>query len=559
MSKVIIANITWNSKGWVEPSQDPSQFRNIKEGKDIPHESWNFAFDADYNDNEEGRIYGFFQARFLPKLSEDTNLIIFYSNNKFVGFYGKAGIINDDEKNNLGGYYKNIFGSKDFSTVLISPIIECKKKYFENHKGIRNFCYLNNKQNVINIINEAISNDSTNSVLPKLKDWLQNEFELDPVSIPKPANNSKVNNTSKNQILYGPPGTGKTFITKHYAKKIVRDDFLNDDNCLFVTFHQTYSYEQFVEGVSVLTDKQKPKIVKYEIKDGIFKKACNLATYLAIGNKYFGSYENDKDEILSSYLEDHHISFDKRIYDDKKIDPSDFDNAPPVVLIIDEINRGNISKIFGELITLIEEDKRLGEENEIIVTLPYSGEQFGVPPNLYIIGTMNTADRSLVQLDTALRRRFDFEEMMPCYDVNIWVVESENKTGFDLRKFLKMLNDKICKEYDREHQIGHSFLMKVNTLTMDGKDQDGKELNSLKRAWENKIMPLLQEYFYGDYDKLAKVIGNKSEYLKKIADNNWLLNMKVKTDEEFKTQFQKVYNFVNDINEDKSNAVPEKE
>ncbi len=216
-----------------------------------------------------------------------------------------------------------------------------------------------------------------------------------------------------------------------------------------------------------------------------------------------------------------------------------FRTQEPVVLIIDEINRGNISKIFGELITLIEDDKRLGEENEILVTLPYSGEQFGVPPNLYIIGTMNTADRSLVQLDTALRRRFDFEEMMPKYreELNkdgkvVWVdfKEKIDGTSIDLSLFLYKLNEKITKQYDREHQIGHSFLMDV------------EKINELKRAWENRIMPLLQEYFYSDYDKLSEVIGEQSEYLKK--NDVWQLNMKVEKIEKFEVQFKKVYDFV---------------
>lgn len=308
--------------------------------------------------------------------------------------------------------------------------------------------------------------------------------------------NGNSNNFPNNLILYGPPGTGKTFNSKIKAQEI---DGTSSNS--FITFHQSFSYEQFVEGISVCTDKENKEIVIYEVKGGIFKKVC----LQAIG---FDDFEN--------FLQE---------YDDKEKRKEYLSKREPVVLIIDEINRGNISKIFGELITLLEEDKRLGEDNEIIVTLPYSGEQFGVPPNLYIIGTMNTADRSLVQLDTALRRRFDFEEMMPKYD--FW----SSKVGdFDLNLFLQRLNEKICELYDREHQIGHSFLMAVN------------DIKKLQRAWENRIMPLLQEYFYADYGNLAQVIGESSEYLKK-DNEKWKLKMKA-SEGNFEKEFFEVYKFV---------------
>ncbi|MDT3738546.1 MAG: AAA family ATPase [Candidatus Kapabacteria bacterium] len=450
------------------------------------------------------------------------------------------------------------------------------------------------------------------------------------------------NNFPKNLILYGPPGTGKTYNTKRKAVQIIENLSdeqikLKDDNFIksfydkykssgqieFVTFHQSYYYEQFVEGISVITSIEDNKSVIYKVKSGILKEIYErIKNYEKLVEKdnfnNGSSFDFDKlytafmsklSKILTDLDENENHYFEsrrkkvklvsivddkiatigenansnevitkdhlKRIYnkfnspeDIKNINKDirevgtdlgwttnyyavfkalkDFessivvdnkttqsDNKKNYVLIIDEINRGNISKIFGELITLIEDDKRLGEENEIIVTLPYSGEQFGVPPNLYIIGTMNTADRSLVQLDTALRRRFDFEEMMPKYNDELWI--TKDVEGFDLRDFLQKLNQKICKEYDREHQIGHSFLMKVSTI------------DELKRAWENKIMPLLQEYFYGDYDKLVKIIGEKSLYLTKKPNENetsWELNMRVGEDEDFNAHFQEVYNFV---------------
>jgi 5-methylcytosine-specific restriction endonuclease McrBC GTP-binding regulatory subunit McrB len=186
-------------------------------------------------------------------------------------------------------------------------------------------------------------------------------------------------------------------------------------------------------------------------------------------------------------------------YEDKKSAVSNYtlaaDGAVPLnsakfVIIIDEINRGNIAQIFGELITLIEEDKRKGCKNEIAVTLPYSTELFTVAPNLYIIGTMNTADRSVEALDTALRRRFSFVEMEPLSDKL-----EEDVEGINLKLMLQTINDRLEILLDKDHTIGHAWLMDVYNFPR------------LRQKYENKIFPLLKEFFYNEYEKIGLVLS----------------------------------------------------
>ena len=282
-------------------------------------------------------------------------------------------------------------------------------------------------------------------------------------------------NLRLNQILYGPPGTGKTYHTIDKAMQILDPDFYEDydrnkgkredlknrydklvkkGRIRFVTFHQSFSYEDFVEG---LRAKLKGNAVDYSVEPGIFKQICDDC--------------RRKDE--------------------------------PYVLIIDEINRGNISNIFGELITLIEDNKRAGEEEKIEIVLPYSKETFSVPNNLYIIGTMNTADRSLVYIDTALRRRFFFEEMMPNPDL---LEDDEGKDimvgDINIKKMVARMNERIELLYDREHTLGHSFFLPL---------KDDPSIKKLAEIFQAKILPLLEEYFYEDWGKISLVLGDNGK------------------------------------------------
>ena len=393
-----------------------------------------------------------------------------------------------------------------------------------------------------------------------------------------------------NQILYGPPGTGKTYHCIEAAvkaadpllhKSIVDNTVESDDLTVreklenaykllvakgqirFVTFHQSYGYEEFVIG---LTARTKDKQLTYFEKDGVFKEICDEAkTYretinvkssesfitcwqafvekfsevetgieiqTVSGKSSINVYDIDNDVIrfdkkIGTSVHSLNVKTLKAIFDKKRVIKGGLepyyaamikyiksladDNSNThierknYVLIIDEINRGNISKIFGELITLIEPPKRLGAKDELEVILPNSEEPFSVPDNLYLIGTMNTADRSLAMMDTALRRRFDFIEMMPQPEL----FKGKEVKGIDLELLLKTMNKRIEVLYDREHTLGHAFLIPVlDALNVGGDNVHNNAFIELKNTFKNKIIPLLEEYFFEDWNKIRLVLGD---------------------------------------------------
>ena len=413
-----------------------------------------------------------------------------------------------------------------------------------------------------------------------------------------------------NQILFGAPGTGKTYHTKKMAVEIINgkkertreeineeyEKLIEAGQIVFTTFHQSLSYEDFIEGIKPETIDGN---VTYEVKEGIFKQLCSRAIEQKPKNSDIEIYDFDKGwndliaEVEQNLLSDSMLLLpiltqDKGVYvteitdnGNLKIKPKnsqldidyivsynrtkklqeafpdlsvvknidkefrsviggsnssaywavlnyinnkikennkeiDFEETKNHVLIIDEINRGNVSAIFGELITLLEEDKRKGNPEHTEVKLPYSGKEFSVPNNVYIIGTMNTADRSVEALDTALRRRFSFMEMQPNPEI---LSEVEN---VDLKELLKTINKRIEVLIDKDHQIGHSYFIGIQNIV------------DLQRTFKDKIIPLLEEYFYGDFGKIGLVLGGK--FIESVEN---------------KTAFPKNFTYEKDFLEDK--------
>ncbi|WP_043532056.1 AAA family ATPase [Litchfieldella xinjiangensis] len=463
-----------------------------------------------------------------------------------------------------------------------------------------------------------------------------------------------------NQILYGPPGTGKTYATTELAVRLAEpqwyqathrelvgderrqaikakyDRLVREQRVVLTTFHQSFSYEDFVEGIRATTDEQTGGI-RYEVVDGIFKQMCENADVtvevaasetIELGNRriwkmslgntqqgeeyifdeciengyvllgyghdidfsdchsrrsikarlgdYYGETVNNNDyavtavntfknlmqqgdlvivsdgnhkfraiaEVTGDYeflkteervgfqqcrpvkwLRQYSPSLPKErlflkslsqmtVYELKPttVDLGKLEQllAPtreeseqrPHVLIIDEINRGNISRIFGELITLLEPSKRKGAADAQTAVLPYSKDPFTVPINVYLIGTMNTADKSLAQLDLALRRRFSFVEMLPQPEL----LRGTEVYGIDLADLLTMLNQRIEVLLDAEHLIGHSYFLPLTHVADDAERQEG-----LAALFENKLLPLLQEYFFDDYQRIGWVLNDPAK------------------------------------------------
>jgi 5-methylcytosine-specific restriction endonuclease McrBC GTP-binding regulatory subunit McrB len=357
-----------------------------------------------------------------------------------------------------------------------SSIVDVKRISSEDYEVIKKWY---SKQNIdLNVLNEH----------PKNERHIM-EFKL------LPALAEAINNT-KNIILYGSPGTGKTYIANQFAEVFLQQQLnpeqnLGDSKYLkFVTFHQSFAYEDFLEGI-------KPKIseiekgLEFEVVPGVFKQICMDA----------------EKEPHNKYL-----------------------------IIIDEINRANISKVFGELITLIEDDKRLGTKNELEVTLPYSKEKFGVPKNLYILGTMNISDRSIALLDIALRRRFAFIELKP----NPELLKDRQIEDVSLKQLLTTLNRRITVLIGRDYQIGHSYFINIESLA------------ELRFIWYYRIIPLLQEYFYNDSERLKAVLGDFMKEIKIGSNENSSLSKftrgeiqykieDLQDDEKFKSALLSIY------------------
>ena len=468
---------------------------------------------------------------------------------------------------------------------------------------------------------------SSHNIVPFSEDNMENMI----------SENIKESTIPLNTVLYGPPGTGKTYHTVLYSVAIIENKDLSDiktekyidvlkryneyksqGRIEFTTFHQSYGYEEFIEGIKpAIPSEDEPANIQYSVQPGLFKKFCDRAS-LPVGSGTLNPIIDEgaaiwkvslqgtgDNEVRSECLKNGHIRIGWDGYGKDISDETDFSKdggrvvlnafinrmqigdvifscysastidaigivigdyewhpeykhycrlrkvkwlikdirenilditggtamtlasvyrlssialsdvyrilekyksasaAVPAhkqnyVFIIDEINRGNISKIFGELITLIESSKRVGNPEGMQAILPYSQRSFGVPSNVYIIGTMNTADRSIAAIDTALRRRFTFKEMLPDPDVLDGIIIED----LSIRDILMRMNQRISVLYDREHTIGHAYFMPL---------REQPTIETLASIFKNNIIPLLQEYFYEDYEKIRLVLGDNQK------------------------------------------------
>lgn len=545
-------------------------------------------------------------------------------------------------------YYIKVDRSWD-SKVSYEPAIEIQKKIQDGeYKKVQIVYHLTNKQ----IKLQSLTNEM---IYQKLDSAFGNIIEYYNLVIGKVESNLPEKDEStlydKNMILYGPPGTGKTYNTVIYAVAIIENcsieslfkedyqtilerynNYKKSGQINFTTFHQSFGYEEFIEGIKPALDEEQDELLQYKIESGIFKAFCENAQQLKVTNNnealeidtrvwkvslggsgmndvkedcfensririgwdYFGEDLTEDEEeptgnvkdildcfydVMSigdivfslgdqkhidaigvitgepEWLEDeeyykrcrsvkwiakniHEYVYDlngkkyltlRTIYELKRMSTDSVnelilkhsqdelitveENHKNYVFIIDEINRGNISKILGELITLIEPTKRLGAPEQMKVRLPYSKEEFGVPQNVYLLGTMNTADRSIAMMDTALRRRFRFIEKMP----NVQLLEEIKVGNIDIQKMVDTINKRIEVLYDREHTIGHAYFMAL---------KNEPTIENLENIFKNAIIPLLQEYFYEDYSKIQLVLGDnaKADNLKFVLDTPVQIN-----------------------------------